>query len=84
VSWIELYRTLAGFGEPLRVGGAEHGNTTTCRQGKRPAFSAAYVVGKIDEFTNVTSTRCWRFLQIVQAFQGFERRRLELLSGATP
>jgi hypothetical protein len=42
------------------------------------------VVGKIEEFTNVTNTRCWRFLQIVQAFQDFERRRFELLRCAAP
>ena len=57
-------------------------NPTHGRQGKRPAFGAAYVVGKIEEFTNVADTRCWRFLQIVQAFQGFERRRSELPRGA--
>ena len=39
------------------------------------------MVGKIEEFTNATDTRCWRFLQIVQAFQGFERRRSELPAG---
>ena len=54
------------------------------RQGKRPALGPAYVVGKIEEFTNAINTRCWRFLQIVQAFQGFERRRSELPPGPTP
>lgn len=54
------------------------------RQGKRPALGSAYVVGKIEEFTNATNTRCWRSLQIVQAFQGFERRRPELSWATAP
>jgi hypothetical protein len=50
-----------------------------------PAETCAYVadvVGKIEEFTNVTNTSCWRLLQIVQAFQGFERHRSESPGGA--
>jgi hypothetical protein len=54
------------------------------RQGKRPACGAAHVVGKIEEFTNVINTRCWRFGQIVQAFQSFERHRCELPGGTPP
>jgi len=59
-------------------------NSTNGRQGKRPAVGAAHVVGRIEEFTNVANTRCWRFRQIVQAFQGFERHRSELPGGAAP
>ena len=75
---------LEGCGGGLRVVVGRHRNPTHGRQGKRPAFGAAYAVGKIDEFTNAANTRCWRFLQIVQTFQGFERRRSELPPGPTP
>ena len=54
------------------------------RQDKSADRGLAHVVGKIEEFTNVTNTRCWRFLQIVQAFQGFERHRSESPGGAGP
>ena len=66
------------------VSGPEAYNPTNGRQGKRPAVGAAHVVGRIEEFTNVTNTRCWRFRQIVQAFQGFERHRSELPRGTAP
>jgi hypothetical protein len=68
----------------LRVVEGRHRNPTNGRQGKRPAFGATYVVVKIEEFTNAINTRCWRFLQIVQAFQGLQRRRSELSGGAAP
>ena len=45
------------------------------RQGKRPAFGAAHVVGKTEEFTRVTNTPCWRFPPIVERFQSSDRRR---------
>jgi hypothetical protein len=82
VSQIAPRRTLSQFlARPerrrRRRGGSDHG-----LQGKRPAFGATYMVRKIEEFTNATNTGCWRFLQIVQAFQGFERRRPELLRAA--
>ena len=54
------------------------------RQGKRPALGPAYVVGKIEEFTDTRDTHCWRFLQIVQTFQRFARRRLKLSRVAAP
>ena len=76
------HRCLAGYWTGLGVGAGERRRPTHGRQGKRPAFGAAYVVGKIEEFTNATNTGCWRFVQIVQAFQGFERRRSELLRAA--
>ena len=75
---------LEGCGGCLRVVEGRHRNPTHGRQGKRPARGPAYVVGKIDKFVNAAHTRCWRFLQIVQTFQGFERRRSELPPGPTP
>ena len=84
MSPIALQRVAEGCGGGLRVVDSRHRDPTNRRQGKRPAFGAAYVVGKIEEFTNAANTRCWRFLQIVQAFQGFERRRSELPPGPTP
>ena len=53
-------------------------------KGKGRPSGAAHVVGRIEEFTNVTNPRCWRFRQIVQAFQGFERHRSELPGGTAP
>jgi hypothetical protein len=72
---VGLNRGLAGCGGRLGVGGWEHRNPTNGRQGKRPAFGTAYMVGKIEEFTNVINTHGWHFLQIVQAFQSSERQR---------
>ena len=79
-------RALEGCGGGLYVAEGRHRNPThgRGRQGKRPALGAAHVVGKIEEFTNVTNTRSWRFLQIVQRFQSSERRRFDLRQGATP
>jgi hypothetical protein len=54
------------------------------RQDKSVDCGLAHVVGKIEEFTNVTSTGCWRFRQIVERFQSSERRRSELPGGAAP
>jgi hypothetical protein len=50
--------------------GRSHG-----RQGKRPAFGAAYVVGWIRQFTDITSMPCWRFRRFPQRIQRFKRRR---------
>ena len=68
----------------LDVRAGERRRPTHRRQGKRPALGAAHVVGKVEKFTNATNTGCWRFLQIVQAFQGFERRRSDLRPGTPP
>jgi len=68
----------------LDVRAGERRRPTHRRQGKRPALGAAHVVGKVEKFTNGTNTGCWRFLQIVQAFQGFERRRSDLRPGTPP
>jgi len=78
------HHAVEGFGAGLRVASRLPRTPTNGRQGKRPAVGAAHVVGRIEEFTNVTNTRCWRFRQIVQAFQGFERHRSELPGGAAP
>ncbi|AGK59769.1 hypothetical protein HYPDE_40503 [Hyphomicrobium denitrificans 1NES1] len=75
---------MAGKRTRSAVGAGERRRPTHGRQGKRPALGAAYVVGKIEEFTDTRDTRCWRFLQIVQTFQGFARRRLELSRVAAP
>jgi hypothetical protein len=84
MSCLRSHRGVAGKRTHLDVGAGERRRATHGRQGKRPAFGAAYVVGKIEEFTNATNTRSWRFLQIVQAFQGRERRRPELSRAAAP
>lgn len=84
MSAIGGHRAVEGCGGGLWVRDSQHRNPTNGRQGKRPAFGAAYVVGKIEEFTDTRDPRCWRFPQIVQTFQGFERRRSELPLGPTP
>ena len=66
---------LEGCGGGLRVVEERNRNPTHGRQGKRPALGAAHVVGKIEEFVNITSTRCWRFVQIAERFQSSARRR---------
>ena len=75
MSSVGLDRRLAARSARLSIRGWKPRNPTNGRQGKSPAFGRAYMVGKIEEFTNVINTRCWHFLQIVQAFQGFERQR---------
>jgi hypothetical protein len=78
MSLLRSRRGVAGKRTRSDVDAGERRRPTHGRQGKRPAFGAAYVVGKIGEFTNAANTHCWRFLQIVQTFQSFERRRSEL------
>jgi hypothetical protein len=79
---IGLHRLLARCGMQLIVDGLRWKNPTIGRQGKRPAFGAAHVVGKIEEFTHVTNTPCWRFRQIVERFQSSDRRRSIFDQGA--
>jgi hypothetical protein len=57
--------------------GAEHRRRkpTNGRQGKRPAFGAAYVVSCIGQFTDITDYPCWRSPRFVQANQCLNRRR---------
>lgn len=57
--------------------GAEHRRRqpTNGRQGKRPAFGAAYVVGWIEQFTASIEAACWRFHRFIQRIQASERRR---------
>lgn len=77
MSAIAGHRAVEGCGGGLCVRDSQHRNPTNGRQGKRPAFGAAHVVGKIEEFANTANTRCWRFLEIVQEFQCSERHRPE-------
>jgi hypothetical protein len=48
---------------------------TNGRQGKRPAFGAAYVVGWIGQFIDITGMPCWRFRRFRQRIQRSKRRR---------
>jgi hypothetical protein len=79
---IGLHRLLAGCGMHLIVDGLRWKNPTIGRQGKRPAFGAAHVVGETEEFAHVTNTPCWRFRQIVERFQPSDRRRSIFDQGA--
>ena len=77
-------RTVEGYGGSLCVMDGQHRNPTHGRQGKRPAVGAAHVVGTIEEFSSIPSTRCWRSLQIVQEFQCSERHRPESAADVAP
>jgi hypothetical protein len=57
--------------------GAEHRRRqpTNGRQGKRPAFGAAYMVGWIRQFAHAIEASCWRFHRFVQRNQSSKRRR---------
>ena len=79
-----LHSTKVTDGSIEGLQGAEHRRRqpTNGRQGKRPAVGPAHVVGKIEEFVNVTNTRCWRFLQIVERFQSSKRHRSGFAQGA--
>ena len=48
---------------------------TDGRQGKRPAFGAAYVVGWIRQFAHTLEASCWRIHRFVQRNQSSKRRR---------
>jgi hypothetical protein len=61
--------------EGLRGSECRSRKPTNGRQGKRPAFSAAYVVGWIGQFTASIEVACWRFDRFVQRIQASERRR---------
>ncbi len=54
------------------------------RQGKRPAFGSAYVVGWIGQFDGIGDMPCWRFLRFVQANQRTERRHTTARPGLWP
>jgi hypothetical protein len=72
---IGLLRAVAGCAARSSMGQQLQRSPTIGRQGKRPAFGAAHVVGKTEEFAHVTNTPCWRFRQIVERFQSSDRRR---------
>jgi hypothetical protein len=72
---IGLHRFAGRYGMQLTADGLMWKSPTIGRQGKRPAFGAAHVVGKIEEFAHITNTPCWRFRQKVERFQSSDRRR---------
>ena len=84
MSAIGDHRAVEGCGGGLCVRDSQHRSPTHGRQGKRPALGVAHVVGKIEEFSNVPDTRCWRSLQIVQEFQCSERHRPESSADVAP
>jgi hypothetical protein len=77
-------RTVEGYGGSLCVMDGQHRNPTHGRQGKRPALGAAYVVGKIEDFANISDTICWRFLHFSQQLQCSKRRRSDSGRGFGP
>jgi hypothetical protein len=84
MSAIGGHHAVEGCGGGLCVRDSQHRNPTNGRQGKRPAFGAAYVVGKIDDFADTTDTPCWRFLHFSQRIQYSKRRRSDSGRGFSP
>jgi hypothetical protein len=78
------HRAVEGCGGGLCVRDSRHRNPTNGRQGKRPASGAAYVVGKLEDFANITNTTCWRFLHFSQRIQRSKRRRSDSGRGFNP
>ena len=76
MSAIGGHHAVEGCGGGLCVRDSQHRNPTNGRQGKRPAFGAAYVVGWIGQFTDITDTPCWRFPRFLQRIQCSKRRRI--------
>lgn len=70
----------------LTFGGLERRRMkpTDGRQGKRPAFGAAYVVGWIGLFGDIGNMPCWRSARFIQPNQGPERRRTASRPGFRP
>jgi len=56
MSAIGGHRAVEGSGGGLCVRVSQHRNATHGRQGKRPAFGAAYMVGEIEGFANIADT----------------------------
>jgi|APThiThiocy_cv2_1041547.scaffolds.fasta_scaffold58224_3 hypothetical protein len=72
-----LHSTKVTDGSIEGLQGAEHRRRqpTNGRQGKRPAFGAAYMVGWIRQFAHAIEASCWRFHRFVQRNQSSKRRR---------
>jgi hypothetical protein len=68
-------RAVEGCGSGLRVRDSQRRNPTHGRQGKRPAFGAAYVVGWIGEFGSTHDSPCWRFRQFSELNQDSKSHR---------
>jgi hypothetical protein len=77
-------RALEGYGRGLRVSEGRHMDPTHGRQGKRPAFGSAHVVGAVEEFTAANDTRCWRFSRFAERNQSSERHPLGARCGFGP
>jgi hypothetical protein len=75
MSAIGGHRAVEGYSGSLCVTDRQHRNSAHGRQGKRPAFGAAYMVGTIEDFANTTDTPCWRSQQFFQRNQSPQRRR---------
>jgi hypothetical protein len=75
------------FLRPIEIVGGSQGRQierSHGRQGKRPAFGSAYVVGWIGQFDDIGDMPCWRFLRFVQANQRTERRHTTARPGLWP
>ncbi len=78
------HHAVEGCGGDLCVRDSQHRNPTNGRQGKRPAFVAAYVVGRIAEFANALDTPCWRFLLFLERNQSSKRHRSDSRRRSSP
>ena len=77
-------RALEGNGRGLRVSEGRPIDPTDGRQGKRPAFGPADVVGRIAEFAGANGAPCWRFFQFAERNQSSQRRRSIRRRGFSP
>jgi hypothetical protein len=78
------HRAVEGCGGGLCVRDSRHRNPTNGRQGKKPAFGAAYVVGPIEQFGDTGDMPCWPCARFVKANQRTERRRAASRPGFPP
>jgi hypothetical protein len=84
MSAIGGHHAVEGCGGGLCVRDSQHRNPTNGRQGKRPAFGTAYVVGKIAEFVNITDTPCWRSSHFSEQNQSSKRHRYDACRRSSP
>ena len=75
MSVISIHRGVEGCGGGLRGSDRQRRNPTNGRQGKRPAFVTAQVVGWVGYFEHSTTPPRWRLRHFLKRFQRPARRR---------
>lgn len=75
MTWVVLYRGVAGSSAGLSIGQGVERKPTNGRQDKSAAFGRAQVVGWVGFFDTSAIRACRRFCRKGQQFQRSERRR---------